>query len=270
MLRRLLGDRPPFSPNKSGLSWSHRMSRRQIMAGLPAGTGPEMEHNIQMANFNTHFFGGAATSCVLTSTLLLTGLFTPGQGMSLWVAGTVASLAPDLDSDTTGILKGLFSALGVMASFGVLFSFPDLPLLHLWGAMLTAFLLVRLGLLQLFAHLTEHRGSFHSLLAAVSFGLLAAFLCWRFTTQGIDFSWALGVMVVAGYLVHLILDECYAVNLAGMEFKRSFGTALKPVSLDNWWASGIFLVIAIYCALQLPLPHKLPSEVIRIASADLA
>ncbi len=223
-----------------------------------------------MANFNTHFLGGAITSCVLTSTTLLTGLFTPAQGMSLWIAGTVASLAPDLDSDTTGILKGLFSALGVMASFGVLFRFPELPLLHLWGAMLAAFLLVRFGLLQIFAQLTEHRGSFHSLLAAVSLGLLSAFLCWRFTSQGIDFAWALGGVVVAGYLVHLILDECYAVNLADMEFKRSFGTALKPISIDNWWASGIFLAIAIYCAWQLPLPHKLPGEVIKIASANLA
>ncbi|KEA63401.1 hypothetical protein ADIMK_2438 [Marinobacterium lacunae] len=222
-----------------------------------------------MANFNTHFLGGAVTSCVLTSTLLLTGLFTPSQGMSLWAAGTVASLAPDLDSDTTGILKGLFSALGVIASFGVLFSFPDWPLLHLWGAMLAAFLGVRFGLLQIFAHLTEHRGSFHSLMAAVSVGLLSVFLCWRFTTQSIDFSWALGGMVFAGYLVHLILDECYAVNLADMEFKRSFGTALKPVSIENWWASSIFLAIALYCAMQLPLPHKLPNEVVKIASANL-
>ncbi|GGB91576.1 membrane protein [Marinobacterium zhoushanense] len=219
-----------------------------------------------MANFNTHFLGGAVTSCVLTSTMLLTGLFTPGQGMSLWVAGTVASLAPDLDSDTTGILKGLFSALGVMASFGVLFRFPNLPLLHLWGAMLAAFLLVRFGLLQIFAHLTEHRGAFHSLMAAVSIGLLSTLLCWRFTSQGIDFSWALGGMVFAGYLVHLILDECYAVDLSDMEFKRSFGSALKPISIDNWWASGIFLAIAIYCATQLPLPHKLPNEVVKIAS----
>ncbi|ABC28408.1 conserved hypothetical protein [Hahella chejuensis KCTC 2396] len=221
-----------------------------------------------MANFNTHLLGGAAASGVLTSTLLLTGLFTPGQGMALWVAGTLASLAPDLDADTTAILKGLFSALGVMASFVVLFTFPDLPLLPLWGAMLAAFLTVRIGVLQVFAHLTEHRGSFHSLLAATSFGLGSAFLCWRFIDQGVDFSWALGAMVFAGYIVHLILDECYAVNLADMEFKRSFGTALKPVSIDNWWASGLFLAIAIYCAMQLPPPHKLHLEVVRLTTLD--
>ncbi|OZG69739.1 hypothetical protein BTA51_29380 [Hahella sp. CCB-MM4] len=221
-----------------------------------------------MANFNTHLLGGAAASGMLTSTILLTGLFTPGQGMAFWVAGTIASLAPDLDADTTAILKGLFSALGVMASFVVLFTFQSLPLLYLWGAMLAAFLAVRIGLLEIFAYLTEHRGSFHSLLAAISFGLASAFLSWRFVGQGIDFAWAIGIMVFAGYMVHLILDECYAVNLADMEFKRSFGTALKPVSIQNWWASGIFLAIAVYCAIQLPPPHKLHQEVIVLAKLD--
>ena len=221
-----------------------------------------------MANFNTHLLGGAAASGMLTSTMLLTGLFTPGQGMVLWFAGTLAGLAPDLDADTTAILKGLFSALGVMASFLVLFTFPELPLLSLWGAMLAAFLFVRIGVLEVFARLTEHRGSFHSLLAAVSFGLVSAFFSQRYFAQGIDFSWALGVMVFTGYLVHLILDEYYAVNLADMEFKRSFGTALKPVSLDNWWASGIFFVIAVYCAIELPPPHRLHLEVAMVTHLD--
>ncbi|WP_020408398.1 metal-dependent hydrolase [Hahella ganghwensis] len=223
-----------------------------------------------MANFNTHLVGGAAASGVLTSTLLMTGLFTPGQGMALWVAGTIAGLAPDLDADTTAILKGMFSALGVIASFAVLFTFPNLPLLYLWGAMLAAFLTIRIGVLEIFAYLTEHRGSFHSLLAAVCFGLGSAFLCWRFIEQGIDFAWALGGMVFAGYLVHLILDECYAVNLSDMEIKRSFGTALKPVSIQNWWASGIFLAIAVYCAVELPLPHKLHHEVAKMTNLDQA
>jgi len=218
-----------------------------------------------MANFNTHLLGGTVASGMLTSSILLTGLFNPGQGMAFWVAGIIASLAPDLDADTTAILRGLFNALGMMASFFILFTFPELPLLFMWGAMLAAFLCVRFGLLKVFASLTEHRGSFHSLLAAVSFGLLAVFLSWRFTRQGIDFAWALGLMVFAGYLVHLILDECYAVNLSDMELKRSFGTALKPVSIQNWWASGIFLAIAVYCAIQVPPPQKLHQEVFVVA-----
>lgn len=222
-----------------------------------------------MANFNTHLLGGAVASGMLTSSVLLTGLFNPAQGMALWIAGIIASLAPDLDADTTAILRGLFNVLGMMASFLVLFTFPELPLLFLWGSMLAAFLSVRFGMLKVFASLTEHRGSFHSLLAATSFGLLSVFLSWRFTQQGIDFAWALGTLVFSGYLVHLILDECYSVNLADMELKRSFGTALKPISIRNWWASGIFLAIAVYCAIQLPPPQKLHHEVLVVAGAKL-
>lgn len=223
-----------------------------------------------MANFNTHLLGGAVASGMLTSSMLLTGLFNPGQGMALWIAGIIASLAPDLDADTTAILRGLFNVLGMMASFFTLFTFPELPLLFLWGTMLAAFLCVRFVLMKIFTTLTEHRGSFHSLLAAISFGLLSVFLCSRFTQQGIDFAWALGIMVFSGYLVHLILDECYAVDLSDMEFKRSFGTALKPVSIQNWWASGIFLAIAVYCAIQVPLPQELHQQLLVIASAKLA
>ena len=36
-----------------------------------------------------------------------------------------------------------------------------------------------------------------------------------------------GLFVLLGYIIHLILDEIYAVDFTGAHLKRSFGSALK-------------------------------------------
>jgi hypothetical protein len=45
-------------------------------------------------------------------------------------------------------------------------------------------------------------------------------------------AWMNGLFVSAGYMVHLVLDELYSVDLTGARVKRSFGTALKLISAD--------------------------------------
>ncbi len=212
-----------------------------------------------MANFNTHLSGAAAVSGLLSSTFLLTGLFTPTQGMLLWGAGTLGGLLPDLDADNTPTLRGLFTALGVLGAFLCLFSIKQQPLLVMWGIMLGVFLAIRVGLMSLFARLTEHRGAFHSLLAAITFGLGTVYLCLLLLPFTPDLAWATGIMVGCGYLTHLVLDECFAVDLSNLEVKRSFGSALKPLSLSSWWASLLFLGFALYFAWATPLPPRLDS-----------
>ena len=74
--------------------------------------------------------------------------------------------------------------------------------------------------------LTVHRGMWHSLPAAAIAGL-AAYLVMPCESDGIRAYKALGVVV--GFLVHLILDEIWAVEVGvgRLRTKKSFGTALK-------------------------------------------
>jgi hypothetical protein len=51
------------------------------------------------------------------------------------------------------------------------------------------------------------------------------------------------LFVGVGYLVHLILDELYSVDLMGRRMKKSFGTALKPFSLKNFKESLLMLIL---------------------------
>ena len=46
-------------------------------------------------------------------------------------------------------------------------------------------------------------------------------------------AWLSGGFVFLGGLIHLLLDEIYSVDLRNIKIKRSFGTALKLVDLDN-------------------------------------
>lgn len=222
-----------------------------------------------MANFNTHFLGAASAAGVFSSILLVTDMFTPLEGMVLWGAGTIGGFLPDLDSDSSPVLSGIFTVLGIFLSFICLFSLPHLPLIQLWGCMLLAFVTIRYGAMWCFAKLTKHRGSFHSLLAAATFGMGTTYLSWYFLGQRLDFAWAIGSMICTGYLVHLTLDECFSVNLENMDFKKSFGTALKPLSLNYWKASSLFLVAAGYFAWATPLPTGLDGAVQRVLSQPL-
>src|SRR5437868_5398977 len=67
----------------------------------------------------------------------------------------------------------------------------------------------------IFKRVTHHRGMAHSIPAAVLAGLATFFAASHFYFSDQD-AFLLGVAVLAGYVVHLILDEIYAgVNFHG-------------------------------------------------------
>ena len=50
-----------------------------------------------------------------------------------------------------------------------------------------------------------------------------------------------GLFVSVGYVIHLVLDEVYSVDLTGARVKRSFGTALKLIS-SNVKTTGLLVL----------------------------
>ncbi|WP_087461353.1 metal-dependent hydrolase [Oleiphilus messinensis] len=210
-----------------------------------------------MANFNTHLTGAAVTSGLLSSSLMPTGLFTPVEAAILWFTGMLGGIMPDIDSDSSTVVSGVFTGLGVCSAFFVSVWMNHLDLLSLWAVMLATFIIIRYALMQAFMRLTRHRGAFHSILAAITFG--TGITCFAYLALQLDtnFSWGLGLMMFAGYMTHLLLDEIYAVDFAGMEFKQSFGSAIKPVSLKSYGASTLFLLISIVSLYLTPIPDNI-------------
>ncbi len=208
-----------------------------------------------MADFKTHLSVAGTLSGVLAVGCLQTGLAEPRDALLLFTMGTVGGILPDIDSDHSIPVNILFSCLATLAAFFSVFSkigaYSIVEALLLWVAV---FLIVRYLIFELFKRFTVHRGVFHSLLAAVFFCFLNATLLHKAFALPSALAWLSGGFIMIGYLIHLLLDELYSVDMMGVRLKKSFGTALKPVSFTYLKAS-IALIAATLVLLFFFVPE---------------
>jgi hypothetical protein len=181
-----------------------------------------------MANFNTHL-AVAAVGSGLCATVALAGHAAPANYLlTLTLAGAIGGILPDVDLEKAVPSRMLFSALGVIAAFIALFSVKQqFSIAELWIVWLAAYLFVRYIVHKAFFNRTRHRGVFHSLLAGAFFMALTAVIFDRVFGEPPALSWLTGLFVLIGFIIHLVLDEIYSVDIEGAAIKKSFGTALK-------------------------------------------
>jgi len=207
-----------------------------------------------MANFRTHLYGATAVSGVAALTLYGSAPVSEGQTLVLFGLGVLGGLLPDIDADASAPVRGLFGALGVALAFAwtlpLVGRYSELILASIW---IGSFLAVRVLLYEVFARITVHRGIWHSLLAALFSALATANLLHWLLGQEADTAWQGALMVGIGYLTHLALDEAVGVNLLGARVKRSFGTAMKPLSFRDP-ASSLAMGVAVALLLWLAPP----------------
>jgi len=230
-----------------------------------------------MANFKTHINGAALAST--TASFSAWNLHIIDWPMIPWfiMAGVIGGLLPDIDSDNSKQLKWLFSSIGLVIGVMVFLTDDAVKRIHLpWPFidfscnLLSAFpveivekighirfqlsslilailsyLIIRFPLLYLFKTQTVHRGIFHSLLSALLFSLITTSLSYQVMHVNAYDAWLLGAFMGFGFIVHLLLDEMYSVDLANTKLKRSFGTALKLFSYNNRFASIGLLIASI-------------------------
>lgn len=206
-----------------------------------------------MANFNTHLIVSAAVSGFLTSALLVVDLTTLKTTILFGLLGTTAGFLPDVDSHNSKATRWIFSLLGISIASLATYSqeyFTTFPLLVLlW---LSAFLFVRYGVFYVFHILTVHRGNFHSITAACCFGLITTAILYQMFDVRPFVAWGGGLFVTIGYLTHLLLDEMYSVNLVNRRIKKSFGSALKLISLRYKLSTVLFLTITAFTFFLTP------------------
>ncbi|WP_221795734.1 metal-dependent hydrolase [Oceanobacter mangrovi] len=215
-----------------------------------------------MASFATHLGGAAVASAMASSLLVVADQASLATAAVLFGLGMLGGILPDVDSDTSRPVVWIFNAFGTLAATITLWllvpyvSFDWWPLCCLWGAMAAAYALAGPVAMQVFFRLTVHRGVLHSLLAALSSGLLTTVLVsWLPASDG-GFCWQAGIFVAGGFVVHLLLDEISAVDFNGMRLKKSFGSALKPLSLDNWQGSLGLAVLCLVLLVLAPAPQE--------------
>ncbi len=204
-----------------------------------------------MANFNTHL-AVAAVGSGLCATVAMAGHAAPHQYLlTLVLAGSIGGILPDIDLEKAHPSRMLFGALGVIFAFVALFSFKkQYSIVELWVVWMAVYLFVRYGIFTIFHNRTRHRGIFHSLIAGAFFMTLTAIIFERVFDQPTALAWLTGLFVLIGFIIHLVLDEIYSVDIEGAHIKRSFGSALKLFDYRSARASiGMALAFSVAIAL---------------------
>ncbi|KXX65780.1 metal-dependent hydrolase [Marichromatium gracile] len=213
-----------------------------------------------MANFHTHINVGIFVSGASVLGLHAGGLVEQGQTLPLFALGVGASLLPDVDSDTSRPVRAFFTVLGAGLAFAMTLPLVgQLLLFELALVWVGVFLCVRYGFFELFTRFTVHRGIWHSWLAAGVWSLATVNAAHWLLEQPARAAWVAGLMVAIGYLTHLLLDELFSVDLLNSRIKRSFGTALKPLSLNDPLSSLTLLALAVWLAWIAPDPGDWPA-----------
>ena len=106
-------------------------------------------------------------------------------------------------------------------------------LAEMWLLWAAAYFLIRYGGHNIFHAIAQHRGIFHSILAAAFFACLTAVVYRYLLGRHEGVAWLAGGFMFIGYLVHLLLDEIYSVDVMDTRIKASFGTAVKPIDMNK-------------------------------------
>ncbi len=183
---------------------------------------------LSVADFKTHITGSTLVGIAF-------GYWgVTQQGMSvetgILAAGlcSVSGMLPDLDSDSGIPLRETSMFASAVVPILMLDRFREMQLSH--ESMVLATMLIYLGIrfviVEFFRRFTVHRGMWHSLPAAATAGL-AAYLVMPCPEESIRLFKTAAIVI--GFLVHLILDEIWAIEFGFLRFraKKSFGSALK-------------------------------------------
>jgi membrane-bound metal-dependent hydrolase YbcI (DUF457 family) len=212
-----------------------------------------------VANFAVH----VRTAAFVSSTLAIFGVSLNVLSVSHlpWfvLVGTFGGMLPDIDAAQSKPVKLLYHLLALLSAMTFLSiannKAPSYLLLVMAGGV---YGFARYAILASIRRFTVHRGIFHSLLAMFFFALLMICTMYYGFAQNALTAWLNGLFLAVGFLVHLLLDEMYSVDLSNRRLKKSFGSALKLYNYRNIWSSMLMACLTIYLfVLSPPLPSSL-------------
>lgn len=198
-----------------------------------------------MPNFKTHSFFGFSIGTGLAFLAVAHGWLSAVRGLLAAVIFTLASLLPDLDSDTGTAKRFLFESLSVLIPAAVISQSSIATAEQAFLVITVLYFCIRCPCEFFFERFTRHRGIFHSIPMAVVFGA-GTLLIFHNSTEQVRFLYA--GACTAGYMLHLILDELRTLFSTGKES----GGALKmrsdsaAATILTYLAAAVLLAAAFF------------------------
>ena len=181
-----------------------------------------------MANFPTHIAIGTLASGALATLTLAANVVGPESLIAVTMAGVIGSILPDIDLKDSRPGRAMFFGLAAFFAFVALFQGAGrYSVLELWILAAATFVFVQYVVHAIFHRMSYHRGIFHSILAAAFFAFLTAIAYKHLLGRHEGVAWLAAGFMFIGYMVHLVLDEIYSVDVMDTRIKQSFGSALK-------------------------------------------
>ena len=211
-----------------------------------------------MADFKTHISVAAGASFVAGLSAYTLGMATIPQTLFIIMLGGIGGILPDIDSPHSTSKEWVFSILGATTALIFMFS-----LIVELGILLSVFLSICIYiaivkyLKDMLGKFCVHRGVIHSLPVGLIFASVIVILV-NVITNELIFAWLSGLFLCFGFLIHLLLDECYSVDLSGAKLKKSFGTALSIFSHKNFMAYLIAYGLLVGLFFLLPKDNLTP------------
>jgi hypothetical protein len=211
-----------------------------------------------MANFKTHLSVAIVASAGAALVAVNFHVITVTDAPWMIAFGAIGGMLPDIDSGNSTPIKLFFTALAIITLLTVIDVFKNsYPAYILLLMAAVAYLIVRYGVLALFDRFTDHRGIFHSILTAIFFCLLMICIACYLLKWDVLHSWLSGLFIGFGFIIHLLLDEIYSVDLSNKRMKKSFGTALKLYSYNDITTTALMAACTLALALITPQPQPL-------------
>lgn len=197
-----------------------------------------------MASFEQHINVAVIATGIVIVPLHISGLLDINQSVIALSLGLIGTALPDLDSDNSKPTQVLFKILSISVPLLILLVLSiNLPVIYLVGTWLLLSLALHLTIFKVFQAVTIHRGIFHTIPMGFIFGEITTLLFHHLLTSDEILSLLAGLFVFFGFLVHLLLDELFSINIFGLKLKKSFGTALKLYDRKNKFGTSVLYAI---------------------------
>ncbi len=206
-----------------------------------------------MANFRTHLTSASLISGLLSTALLKTGFYSPGQLILFFSMGSIGGILPDIDADESIPLRSFVILFSIpLAVISTLTQSKVLSVIEIVVIFFLFFIFFRYILLHILKYLTTHRGMMHSLPASILFSMVIIVLMDFIFIVPKGISWLSGFFFMIGYISHLLLDEFTGIKIFHFKTPGTGGNPLKIVDRNNLKITFIFYLLIILLVLIAP------------------